>query len=313
MDILERFFAALRQRHQSVVLPEGTDSRVVAAACRLRDEGIARPILLGPLAQIDQTAAEARLDTRGLERVDPESSAHFEQYVQAYAQRRDVKEGIAAPHAQETALLRRHDGRPRRRRYHGGRSGSRHGHGHPGGALYDRLRPGIETVSSFFLMVLPQFRGQPDQPLIFADCAVTVDPSAAQLADIALASHASAGDCSTDTPRVHFLSFATLGSAAHPLVDKVTGALAIVKQRDPGALIDGEFQLDAACPGGGGQESQTSQRGGGTGQRAGVSRPEQREHRLQTDAVPGRRAAIGPFLQGFAKPISDLSRERQCR
>lgn len=309
MEILDRFYETARQRHQTVVLPEGDDPRVIAAARRLLDEGIATPVLLGSLDEIARVAAESQLDTTGMELIDPTASDHYETYVQAYAKRRDVKEGIARRVVKKTLFF-------------GGMmvaegdadamvAGVAHATATviQAGALTIGLSPGIETVSSFFLMVLPQFQGSPDRPFIFADCAVTIDPNAAQLADIALASHGSASKLLSDTPRVAMLSFSTLGSAAHPLVDKVTEALSIVQQRAPHALVDGEFQLDSALV------PQVAAKK--------IKRPSEVAGQANVLVFPDLNtgnvaykltqymagaAAIGPFLQGFAKPISDLSR-----
>jgi phosphate acetyltransferase len=177
------------------------------------------------------------------------------------------------------------------------------------GALTIGLSPGIDTVSSFFLMVLPEFRGQPHRAFIFADCAVTVAPTAAQLADIALASHASAGKLLAEAPRVALLSFSTHGSAAHELVDKVTQALALARAKAPSAYFDGEFQLDSAIiPEVAAKKVKTAS--DVAGQANVLVFPD-----LNTGNVAYKLAqymagarAIGPFLQGFAKPISDLSR-----
>jgi phosphate acetyltransferase len=177
------------------------------------------------------------------------------------------------------------------------------------GALTIGLSPGIETVSSFFLMVLPEFQGQADRPFIFADCAVTIDPSASQLADIAIASHNSASKLLNETPRVALLSFSTLGSAAHELVDKVTEALGIVKQRVPDALIDGEFQLDSAVVPAVAAKK-IKRESPVAGQANVLVFPDLNTGNVAyklTQYMGGARA-IGPFLQGFAKPISDLSR-----
>jgi phosphate acetyltransferase len=177
------------------------------------------------------------------------------------------------------------------------------------GVLTVGLVPGIKTPSSYFLMVIPKFLGEKDKPFIYADCAVNVDPTAEQLADIALASAVSARRLLGQEPRVALLSFSTKGSAAGASVDKVREALRIARQREPGLAIDGEFQADSAI----------------------VPRVAAKKVKYES-AVAGKAnviifpdlnsgniaykltqymadaQAIGPFLQGFAKPITDLSR-----
>jgi phosphate acetyltransferase len=309
MDILDRFFAEARECRRTVVLPEGEDPRVVAAARRLKDEGLAEPILLGSADQLERAARAAGVECGDLRRIDPPASAGFDAYVGAYIDRRGVKDGIA----------RRIVKKPL---FYGGLMVARGdadamvaGVAHAtatviqAGALTIGLRPGIETVSSFFLMVLPEFRGQQHRPFIFADCAVTVAPTATQLADIALASHASAGKLLAETPRVALLSFSTHGSASHEVIDKVTQALALARARAPAAFFDGEFQLDSAIiPEVAAKKVKTAS--DVAGQANVLVFPD-----LNTGNVAYKLAqymagarAIGPFLQGFAKPISDLSR-----
>lgn len=309
MDLIAQFIEQAKQRDSSVVLPEAHDPRIVRAARWLQDNDVARPILLGKLDRIKAAARQADVSLEAIEWIDPAESDRLEGFVEQYRKRRPVTVGIGMRVVRKPLLF----------------AGMMVAGGDAttmvagvanatatviqAGVLTVGHAAGIETISSFFLMLMPSFDGQQDVPFIFADCAVNIEPSAEQLADIALAAHASAARLLGDTPRVAMLSFSTCGSAMHAAVEKTQKALALTQQKDPAVIIDGEFQLDTALI--------------STVARRKVKRQSEVAGRANvlifpdlssgniayklTQHLAGARA-IGPILQGFAKPISDLSR-----
>ena len=309
-SLIEHYMQKIQGRGFSVVLPEGRDERIVTAARRLKDEGIAEPIILGRAEQIRAAATTAGAHLDGIVTLDPKQSDKLDAYVSRYLQARDDL---------PAAVARRVVSKPA---FYGGMmvacgdadimvggAATATATMILSGTMTVGLLKGVATASSYFLMVIPDFQGQGDKAFIYADCAVNVDPSAEALADIALASAASARGLLGEAPRVAMLSYSTQGSGLGDSVDKVRRALEIARRRAPDLAIDGEFQADSAIiPRVAAKKVKADSSVAGKANVLIFPDLDAGNIAYKLTQYMANAQAIGPFLQGFAKPIADLSR-----
>lgn len=311
MKAIHRIIEQAQKQPKRIVLCEAEDQRVLAAAKLALDKGIASIILVGKLKSIQVVATEQGISLEGMEVIDPETSGLTHEFALSLYEMRAAK-GMTQEQAKKAVLnplcfanlMVKHD----------------LADGSVAGAINttgDVVRSAIQLigmsphstlVSSFFLMMLCQPFHHLKGGMIFSDCGLVVDPNEDQLADIALSAASSARSLLMEEPKVAMLSFSTNGSAKHSAVDKVVAASEKVKQQEPELAIDNDVQLDAAIVAEIAQRKLPDSKVKGQSNVLIFPNLEAGNIGYKLAERVGGAIAIGPLLQGLAKPANDLSR-----
>ncbi|MFY9592199.1 MAG: phosphate acetyltransferase [Bacteroidales bacterium] len=312
MDLLQKIKENARKHEMRIVLPEGTEIRTLKAANQIIEEKLAKIILLGSPEVINKTASENNLtNIKNAIIIDPKNHDKKEAYTDLLVELRKSK-GLTKEEASKlvenplylaTLMIKAGDA-------DGEVAGADN-------ATADVLRPafqvvktlpGISVVSGAFIMILNDKKFGEDGLMVFADCVVQPDPTAQELAEIAVATGNTARTIAGFEPKIAMLSFSTLGSGKHEMVDKVVEATRLAKEMAPDMMIEGELQSDAAIVPEVGQKKAPGSKIAGNANV--LVFPTMQAGNIAYKLVQRIAGveAVGPILQGMAAPINDLSR-----
>jgi phosphate acetyltransferase len=312
MDLLQKIKENARKHEMRIVLPEGTEIRTLKAANQIIEEKLAKIILLGSPEVINKTASENNLtNIKNAIIIDPKNHDKKEAYTDLLVELRKSK-GLTKEEASKlvenplylaTLMIKAGDA-------DGEVAGADNATGdvlRPAFQVVKTL-PGISVVSGAFIMILNDKKFGEDGLMVFADCVVQPDPTAQELAEIAVATGNTARTIAGFEPKIAMLSFSTLGSGKHEMVDKVVEATRLAKEMAPDMMIEGELQSDAAIVPEVGQKKAPGSKIAGNANV--LVFPTMQAGNIAYKLVQRIAGveAVGPILQGMAAPINDLSR-----
>jgi phosphate acetyltransferase len=310
MNVMEQLQIKARANPQRIIFPEASEEKILRAARQIKDMGIALPILVGEPDKVAALAKAIEVSLEGITVVNHTDATKVEQLVGEYVKINQelpvsaLKRMLRDPMNFAAMMVRLDEADCMV-------AGLSHTTGEVimASEMIIGLQEGISTVSSVGILSIPGYEGSEGNLLAIADCAVCPAPDPNELADIAIASADTIHSLMGWQPRVALLSFSTKGSASHENVDKVIKALEIVHQRRPDLLIDGELQLDSAIV----PEVAAKKVKGGSpvaGKANILIFPDLNAGNIGVKLVQrfAKAVAYGPSLQGFARPVSDLSR-----
>ncbi|HDQ26167.1 MAG TPA: phosphate acetyltransferase [bacterium] len=310
-DFMETIYAKAAKNPKRVVLPEGNDDRTVEAAVKLTGLGAAKVTVLGDPDRINEIGKSKGLKTDGINIIDLANPPDIDSFAQEFYELRKSK-GMTPEEAKKVMLRDVYYGAMMVRRgivdtFVAGAVNTTADVSRA--AIYlIGMKEGIKTLSSFFVMLLPDKSFGKEGVLFYSDGGFVIDPDAEQLSDIAVTTGDTYRELMGEEPRVALLSFSTKGSAKHSRIDKVTAALELAKKKDPTLMIDGELQGDAALiPAVGAKKAPGSDV---AGKATVLIFPDLDSGNIAYKLTErlAKAEAYGPIYQGTKKPCSDLSR-----
>ncbi len=304
-SVVKKLIEIAGQNPKTLVFPEGTDERIPVAAAEIAALGFAKPIVLGKPDEVAEIVAKAGKTLDGVQVIDPRESELLPVFTAEYTATRGVKEGVAKsvvrkPLAFGGMMVRtgRADGMV-------AGVASATASVIQAASVTVELSAGVSAPSSFFLIVMPESDGR---VFVFADCGVNIQPTSRELAEIGVVAAANAKKLLGQEPVVAFLSLSTKGSATHPDVDKVVEAVRLAREMAPDLCLDGELQVDAALSAR--VAAKKAPESPVKGQANVLVFPDLDAGNIGYKLAQylGGAQAIGPIMQGFAKPVNDMSR-----